>query len=110
MGCFSVPTCPNAHVEAQNNPRTSKNSLRIAGCEATEGAACCKGKTPRELRGEAVIRNPATCWLSPQVEMRASCTTAVTPGSFWVIKACAAAMVCHRLLAPTLSPSAAFTE
>src|SRR3982751_2976174 len=43
-GCLCVPACPNAEAQAQNNPKTVKTSLRIAGCEATEGVTCCKGK------------------------------------------------------------------
>jgi hypothetical protein len=44
IGCFSVPACPNAEAQAQNNPKIVKTSLRIAGCEATERAPPCKGK------------------------------------------------------------------
>jgi hypothetical protein len=46
IGCFSVPAWPNAHEEAQKTAKTGKSSLRIAGCEVTEGTAPCKGKTP----------------------------------------------------------------
>jgi hypothetical protein len=45
IGCFSVPACPNADEQAQRRAKNGESSLRIAGCEATEGADGCKGKT-----------------------------------------------------------------
>src|SRR3954469_4018005 len=80
IGCLSEPACPNAGAQAQNNPKTVKTSLRIAGCEATEGGQGCKGENARHRAAvgaarpgsnQAVMltRSPATCWLSPQLEM-----------------------------------------
>jgi hypothetical protein len=57
-GCFSVPTCPNAHEQAQKRPKTGKSSLRIAGCEATEGGRRCKGKTPHSSIVRPLARQP----------------------------------------------------
>jgi hypothetical protein len=78
MGCFSVPACPNAVAQAQNNPKTGKNSLRIAGGEAYRSGSRLQRQKGRFARGIVLLgsyrvtsRSPATCWFRPQAEIRA---------------------------------------
>src|SRR3954470_11005074 len=78
-GCLSVPACPNAEAQAQNNPKTVKTSLRIAGCEATEGGTCCKGKRGAEPLRSGRDSKPGYLLVKPACRDESALHEARTP-------------------------------